>query len=272
MKLEPHWAAHDLISIGHTWVSLDGTEVARLFRLYREATRFFSRSVEEKLRYSVPGLTTGYRHFRASNTGSADRPDSNDSFLWWGSHRLPPGADEIADLLEAADDWRLLMRDLITTVLEGLAHHYGRGRDLAFDKASVLQVNSFLQPTDAEFTHYSHEDADLLTVIWCSDPGLESVARETEHPVEFEEDMLLVMPGSILTAMTGGEIRPFYHQVRNLGIRDRKSVMYFVTPDTDTVIEPFVLNETTENIDFRRLALDNPQENFGLSPDFVAAS
>jgi isopenicillin N synthase-like dioxygenase len=134
----------------------------------------------------------------------------------------------------------------------------------------VLQVNSFGVPTDQELFQQPHEDAVLLTVISASAPGLEEVIGDTSKPLVFEPDEVLVMPGSVLTEMTGGEIPPLYHLARNHKVLDRKSIMYFVSPDTENAIEPFVVNDYNRSMDIRDRVLNNPQ-TFGLSEDFVSA-
>ena len=48
-----------------------------------------------------------------------------------------------------------------------------------------------------------------------------------------DPDEIVIMPGSVLTALSGGKIPPLYHQVRNHGLDDRQSLMYFVNPEVD---------------------------------------
>ncbi|MGH3415912.1 MAG: 2OG-Fe(II) oxygenase family protein, partial [Actinocrinis sp.] len=137
------------------------------------------------------------------------------------------------------------------------------------ERASVLQINSFAEPTDAPLLQQPHEDAVFLTVIWTSAPGLEAVLGEQPRAMDFAPDEVAVMPGSVLTAMTGGEVRPLFHQARNHHILERKSIMYFVSPDAEFAVEPFVTNEFNEGTDIRELVVSNPQNYFGLSEDFV---
>jgi len=76
-------------------------------------------------------------------------------------------------------------------------------------------------------------------------------------------------PASLMTVMTGGEIQPLYHLVRNHRNVDRKSVMYFVSPDADREIEPFVVNDYNRTTNIQELVLNNPEAYFGLAKDFV---
>jgi isopenicillin N synthase-like dioxygenase len=135
--------------------------------------------------------------------------------------------------------------------------------------ASVMQVNSFGAAVDRDLLQYNHEDATLLTVITANAAGLEAVIGEEVTPLTFAPDEVMVLSGSVLTEMTGGEILPLYHQVRNHHILERKSIMYFVSPDTDGPIEPFVVNDYNRGTDIRERVINNPQ-TFGLSEDFVS--
>jgi isopenicillin N synthase-like dioxygenase len=71
--------------------------------------------------------------------------------------------------------------------------------------------------------------------------------------------------------MTGGEIAPQHHLVRNHRYAERTSIMYFGSPDIESPIEPFVVNGHNRSMDIRRLVADNPQNYFGLLANFVTA-
>ncbi len=73
------------------------------------------------------------------------------------------------------------------------------------------------------------------------------------------------MPGSVLTKMTGGQVEPLYHRVRNHGIVGRKSLMYFVNPQLDVPLAPWLSNETNDGIDILDYARTAPGM-FGLPP------
>ncbi|HEU5332363.1 MAG TPA: 2OG-Fe(II) oxygenase family protein [Actinocrinis sp.] len=259
---------------GYASVRLESAGSELLDGLYAKASGFFAKSEGEKLRYGVENRITGYRPFSYANTGSADKPDLNDSFLYWKHRRdAQPNQGEIAGFLNAAEAYRAVAAEVVVDVIEELRAHYGYKPELPFEQASVLQINSFVKPVDREYYQFAHEDADLLTVIWASHPGLEGVFDEGERIEKYAFDgpgEVLIMPGSLLTAMTDNAIKPFYHQVRNYNTPDRKSIMYFVSPEATNPIEPFVAGEHTAE-DIQRLVIENPQMHFGLSEDFVSA-
>lgn len=259
---------------GYALMRLSPADTGRLEAVYREATAFFGREPAEKLRHGFPGRNNGYRPIGYAHSGSAQTPDTNDSFLYWPDRRgqftePQPPIDGFLDALEA---YRQIAARITTDLIAELSAHYGHRSALAFEQASVLQVNAFGEPSDRELLQYPHEDAVLITVINTNAKGLELLVDGerggTLLPCAFAPDEVMVMPGSVLTDMTGGEIKPLFHQARNHGTPERKSVMYFVSPDVAEPIEPFLANDYNRDFDIRARVISNPQQ-FGLSPDFV---
>jgi len=259
-----------IFSTGSATLRLDSSGADRLADLFRESRSFFSSETSEKLRYSVPNRNNGYRPHGSAHSGSPDKPDLNDSFLYWKHRRETlPSHQDIGPFLDALEAYRLVAAAVVNDVIESLGTRYGYRHALPFTNASVLQVNSFGAAVDRDLLQHSHEDATLLTVITANAAGLEAVIGEEVRPLTFAPDEVMVLPGSVLTEMTGGEIPPVYHQVRNHRILERKSIMYFVSPDADGPIEPFVVNDYNRGTDIRESVINNPQ-TFGLPEDFVS--
>ena len=78
-------------------------------------------------------------------------------------------------------------------------------------------------------------------------------------------DEIVIMPGSVLTALSGGAIQPLYHQVRNHGLDDRQSIMYFVNPEIDEPLFGWVDSADGERADIRE-HVQNAPSMFGLPP------
>lgn len=232
---------------------------------------FFAADSETKLRYGTPRRMVGYRPLGYSYAYSPDRRSLNDSFLYWKDRGIEiEHRAEIADFLTALESYRGVVVDVTLKLLEILGDRYNYRRDIAFTKASLLQVNSFPGQLDDEFLQHRHEDRVLFTLLWASAPGLELYRGSEVIPLIPRTGEMLVMPGSILTAMTGGEIKPAYHHMRNHHHDGRKSIMYFVSPDIEHEITPYVSNAENLGIDIRELSVKNPQA-FGLPPDFLTA-
>jgi isopenicillin N synthase-like dioxygenase len=109
-----------------------------------------------------------------------------------------------------------------------------------------------------------HEDGHLITLVTANSPGLEIQVDGTYVPIEIGPDEMLIMPGSLLTLMTGGAIPPLFHQVKNSRRKDpRYSMMFFVNPEGNQVLEPWIRNETNAHADVIAEANALPQK-FGL--------
>ncbi len=78
-------------------------------------------------------------------------------------------------------------------------------------------------------------------------------------------DEVVMMPGSVLTALSGGKIPPLYHQVRNHCLDDRQSIMYFVNPEVDEPLYSWVDSPDGSRADIRE-HVQNAPTMFGLPP------
>jgi isopenicillin N synthase-like dioxygenase len=137
-----------------------------------------------------------------------------------------------------------------------------------FEKASYLQFNYCLPtPPERDLLQDKHEDGHLLTVLHATAPGLEIFIDECAGPLLPAPDEVVVMPGSVLTALTGGRVAPLYHQVRNhnLGEGERQSLMYFVNPEIDEPLYSWAASDRGERIDIRP-HVQNAPSMFGLPP------
>lgn len=261
--------ARKLLDEGFAVCRLDAAASRSVRELYTLSTEFFLQDVSAKSRHLISNLSNGYRPLMSSHSGSPDRPDLSESFLYWPHRREAiPSHEQIAPFLDALENYRRSVAEITHTVLEGLRAHYNYSHGLPFEQASVVQINSFGTHTKEQLLVHKHEDGVLFTIIWASTEGLEGFVDGDVKAFKLAPDEALIMPGSVLTCMTGGEIQPFYHQARNFGYTERKSFMFFVCPDTDDTIHPFTVNDTNRDCDVRSLVINNPQM-FGLAEDFL---
>jgi hypothetical protein len=261
--------ARRLIGDGYAVCRLDDAGSGSVRALYTLSTEYFLQAESVKSRHRVPNLSNGYRPLMSSHSGSPDRPDLSESFLYWRHRREAiPSHEGIASFLDALESYRQTVAEITRCTIDSLRTHYGYAHALPFERASVVQINSFGMDTAEDLLVHPHEDGVLFTVIWASTEGLEGVFEDGPRAFKLAPNEALIMPGSVLTHMTGGQIRPFFHQARNFGHKDRKSFMFFVCPDTDDAIHPFVVNDENRDCDIRSLVINNPQM-FGLAGDFL---
>ena len=255
-------AVERLITAGFATARIDTRDIEALARVLDNSLEFFRRPATRKLRHSGPDANYGYRPMGIEYSVTPDSPDRNECFTLWSDRTdLIPEADELSALTDALLAWRTWCMDFTRKLIQECADRY-RGTYVSFAAASHLQVNNCL-PTgpERELLQDRHEDGHLLTILHATAPGLEIFVDGSPRPIVTAANEVLVMPGSILAAMTDGHIAPLYHQVRNLRLASRQSVMYFVNPELAEPLLPWVGAERTG--DLRSAVRANPLA-FGL--------
>jgi isopenicillin N synthase-like dioxygenase len=257
----------DLLSQGYCRIPLAEAEAARLAGVYAQAEEFFGQDMQTLLRYSGSSTNHGYRKLGDEYSVSPERPDQNDSFsLWADDTTLIPNREEITSFLTSLSDWRAVLAPIAAEIFAELGRRYGALDPIVFERASYQQLNNYYPtPLTREFLQDAHEDGHLMTFINATAAGLERSEGADFIPVDFSADEVLVMPGSLMTALTGGQVPPLFHRVRNHAVPERMSLMYFVNPQLDHQLEPWLRNETNEGVDILDLARTLPN-GFGL-PD-----
>jgi isopenicillin N synthase-like dioxygenase len=264
-------AARDIIDNGYAVVALDDLDAANLRTAISTAVDFFLRPLADKTAHGSSDHNYGYRPFGIEYSLTPDRPDMNECFTVWSSRLdLIPNAADIAELTESFLDWRDSLAPLVGAILDEVARDFGVDAAPEFEKASYLQINYCLPaPAERDLLQDKHEDGHMVTVLHSTAPGLEIYA-DGEHsgavkPMLPGPREIVIMPGSVLTALSGGRIQPLFHQVRNHGLDDRQSLMYFVNPEIDQPLHAWVETATGERIDIREHVRNAPSM-FGLPP------
>lgn len=226
-------AARDIIENGYAVVKLADLDASRLTSAIATAVDFFQRPEEDKLKHGSDDHNYGYRPFGIEYSITPDRPDMNECFTLWSSRLdLIPNSSDIVELTESFLGWRDSLAPLVGAILDEVAKKFGADAAPAFERASYLQINYCLPaPPERELLQDRHEDGHMLTVLHSTAPGLEIYVEDELKAMLPDADEIVIMPGSVLTALTAGKIAPLYHQVRNHGLAERQSLMYFVNPE-----------------------------------------
>ncbi len=258
-------AARDIVDQGYAIVKLADADRNALQHAIATANEFFARDVEFKNAHGSTDHNYGYRPFGIEYSITPDRPDMNEVFTLWASRLdLIPNAQDIPELTGAFLSWRDSIAPLVKAILDEVAKSFGAAAAPEFEKASYLQINSYLEaPADRDMLQDKHEDGHMVTVLHATAPGLEIYTNDGVKPMLPAPDEVVIMPGSVLTALSGGKIQPLYHQVRNHGLDDRQSIMYFVNPVVDEPL--YAWTDAGENEDLRDQVLYAPKM-FGLPP------
>jgi isopenicillin N synthase-like dioxygenase len=265
-------AAQDILERGYAVVKLSDLDTANLHTAIDTAVEFFQRPLEDKKAHGSTDHNYGYRPFGIEYSVSPERPDMNECFTLWSSRLdLVPNAQDIPELTGAFLGWRDSLAPLVQAILDEVARSFGVEAAPQFEKASYLQINYCLPaPAERAMLQDRHEDGHMVTVLHATAPGLELYAHGGDNvdgvePFLPAHDEVVIMPGSVLTALSGGKIQPLYHQVRNHGLDDRQSIMYFVNPEIDEPLYGWVDSADGERADIRE-HVQNAPSMFGLPP------
>lgn len=235
-----------------------------------DARQFFylPRDVKEKSAFA--GMHLGYRGIGIEYSQSPERPDLNESFSYRLSHdseygdAVPESAAILyADLKQLADAYNGIANDFFAA----LATHFDASETSLFSTNldSWLQVNYYKpNKVEREYMQEKHDDGHLITLWLATGPGLEVFPANAPkaEPLEPQLDHLAVMSGQLLNLLTGGTIPPLYHQVRcHPELSERLSLMYFVNPNTDQEISPWVKNNSNAGINIASKAASNPHQH-----------
>uniref|UniRef100_UPI002F90C5C9 hypothetical protein n=1 Tax=Kitasatospora sp. NBC_01519 TaxID=2903576 RepID=UPI002F90C5C9 len=259
--------ARDLLDRGYATIPLPAAGAEVLAELRTQAARFFTQDEEAKLRHGSADFNFGYRPYGRQYSVSPDRPDMNSSFVYWADDPTAiPGreADTVAPFLKALGAYWRVAADAADQMLAGLAGHYGYHGDLHFRAASYLEINWYLRDDERDLLQDRHEDGHLFTLATSDGPGLEIETDGQMRQAAVTDGRLLVMPGSVLTTMTAGQIPPLYHQVRNHHLEQRITVLYLVNPPFNQPVTPYVAG-SGQDVDVAALARTSGAM-FGLPP------
>lgn len=264
-------AAKDIIDNGHAIVRLSDLESDKLHRAIGYAVEFFQRPPDDKLAHGSRCYNYGYRPFGIEYSMKPEHPDMNECFTVWSDRLdLIPNPKDISELTASFLDWRNALVPLVGGIIVEIAKSFGAETAPAFQKASYLQINHSLPtPLEQKMLQDKHEDGNIVTVIHANAPGLEIYTEgggsEVVLPMLPARNEVIIMPGSVLTALSGGAVVPLYHHVRNHGLDNRQSLMYFVNPEIDEPLYGWVKPGEGELTDIREYVQNAPLM-FGLPP------
>jgi isopenicillin N synthase-like dioxygenase len=226
-----------------------------------EGEAFFAQSDATKLTALSPALLEGYRPFGAEYSETPDRPDLCEFFAVWPWNQGLPEVDEWASgcpLQRAMSDALPTFAAVANGLIEALRHQLNANAPtMEVSLASYLQMNHYRpRDFDEELLQDSHEDGHILTILKSTHPGLEILVGEAFIPILLPDDAFMVLPGSMMTLITGGRIAPLYHRVRNdHATASRQTLIHFVNPSTTAETEPWIESAENRNVSIRELAL-----------------
>lgn len=251
--------------------------VTVISRVLAEAEGFFSLPLALKERSALGDLCEGYRGLGTEYSDVAERPDLHESF-WMHAFNAEAAQTRLdhhgqalhRSMLHAAQ----VFDEMIASILVSLQRYYGVPNpdepQFATAFGSHLQLNYYSASNhERDLLMDCHEDGLLFTILHSNAAGLEiRTADGSYSSVTTEPGELFMMPGEIAMLLSGGEIQPLYHRVRNMPeVPARMSLMYFSNPNAsyDVKIRPWRQSDVNRDVDIMRRVIENPLK-FGLPP------
>lgn len=245
--------------------------------VFTAAEGFFALPPELKTRSALPGAMEGYRGFAREYCEAEDRPDLCESF-WlhaFNIDRARPSFDASAiplyDRLAAVAARFDAIVTRLTLLMESFYWNTSRDQpQFRTDLGSHLQLN-YYEPVkqQRDLLLDAHEDGLLFTLLQSTASGLEIRTKAgTFQPIGTTPDELLVMPGEIVSLLSGGDIEPLYHRVRQRSdVPKRMSLMYFSNPNPSRQrrLKPWRHGALNRDVDIMQRVIENPLK-FGLPP------
>jgi isopenicillin N synthase-like dioxygenase len=259
----------ELLARGHAKLKISRETRRQVDHTFATAREYFATPFPEKSSFALSQYVEGYREIGLEYSQVKERPDLTESFSLWNRNRAHTEAAGWTQSCPIHHELRRTIDDLSTYVAElfqTMADKWTPGTvGPRFQRASYIQVN-YYEPAQhrRDILQDGHEDGHLITLVTSKTPGLEIQTENGYLPVELDDDEMLIMPGSLLTLMTGGAIPPLFHQVKNSRRTDpRYSMMFFVNPEGNQVLEPWIRNESNAGINVIDVANAMPLK-FGL--------
>ncbi len=225
--------------------------------------RFFAMDEAKKSEVSVSGSHRGFIQQGTSVMDGYAGADLKESYIW--GLDVEPGDLSESDphFMLAPNRWYSELPQMRTVLNEYFdeAHHcamkilkllaigLGKSEDVFtrnFYRPTSRGSLIYYPPTDGSRQTYGvspHTDFGCISLLMQQDEGLQvQTSGGSWVGVEPVADTLVVNVGDLLTRWSNGEFRSVPHCVVNTNSSSRYSVVVFVDPDAETVIDPIVAN------------------------------
>lgn len=259
--------ANQMLMCGYAVVLMTRGEEKQLTATLAAGSLFFQQDSQAKIDCASADRNSGFRAVGEEYSQSATRPDLNESYSIWGSTRpssRPADSELSRQLLRWQRTLAPYVQDLLDEVRRLTVREPGQ-QSMSIARSSYAQMNHYASTSavDRDLLQDAHEDGHLVTLLVTTGPGLEIAdsANGPFKPRQPPRGTFIAMPGSALTAVSGGTIKPLYHQVRNHHLAERFSLMYFVNPDVSQPV--YGWHDTTQAEDLGPAIAAKPGD-FGL--------
>ena len=222
------WAA-DIIEQGYAIITISPTMMADFKSMQDEIKNV---SATDRKTFSFVDRTDGFYPVGYSYLETVVNSDLCETFNYWGKYKSDHTLWEFSksEFYTRAERYESHAEKYGQGILDAIREYYGYSTHLPIKNDSYLQFNHYREDLRLQGDKYlqrKHEDGHLLTIIKPNGPGLVVYKNDQECLVELGRDQAIVIPGSLLTRLTEGEVDPMYHAVINFTLpASRCSIVY----------------------------------------------
>lgn len=218
--------------------------------------------------FSFPAETDGFLPKGGEHAKYTNNVDLCDRFCFWHRRRADHAAHAFADtpLYGAIGSSEAHLWALAQELVSGLWRFFHSDDKVEIRDSSYVQLCMYendYQISDRVYLQDRHEDGHLITLIKPTRDGLVIYPDNVETPVRLADDEVIAITGSLITALSDGQILPMYHAVRNpMMALSRKSLVYFAIPDLH---RPYTTLLAKKTVHIAAMA-DESHQAFGNTP------
>ncbi len=191
---------------------------------------------DEKKIFSLPDHTDGFLPFGSEYSADENNPDLCERFCYWSRNKALHQEFKLStsNFYQEISRYERLVYVLARRLLDNIHDQFQAPLQPSIQASSYLQYCAYLpqyRPFNREFLEDLHEDGHLLSFIKPNSSGLMIMQNNKLEPLDVGKGTIAILAGSLLTALSDGEIPAMQHAVLS-PIREtsRHSLMYFVNP------------------------------------------
>lgn len=231
---------------------------ALLMHFDRLAAAYDALDRKQKHAFSFPEHTDGFLPFGLEYSHAPERPDLCDRFCYWVARRDAHHGFALARsaFYREMAAYEACIHAIAQDLLDAVCENLGGTPQPPVRHSSYLQFCAYEQHHGSHNRAYlqdPHKDGHLLSFIRPTAPGLVLLPDSSPISALPRSDEMIVLAGSLLEALTDGEVPAMQHAVERPRTRaPRKSLMYFVNPDLSAGHASTIVNQRP--LDLRALA------------------
>lgn len=229
-------AAVALITQGHTILKLP---VAAQSLFWDICDMYPEIPDETRQMFSFPEGTDGFMLQGMEYAKYTGDVDLCDRYCYWHKNRNLHANHVFSEspLYQSISLYEQYPHAIANDILREIWHFFQAEEEISVRDSSYFQYWAYgnhQQIVDRHYLQGKHEDGHLITLIKPTRDGLVIFPRGEETPVHLHDDEVIVITGSLLTALSDGQISPMYHAVQNSYMKiARASLVYFVIPNLE---------------------------------------